>query len=122
MANTAQAKKRARQAEQHRQHNASLRSMVRTYIKKVLSTIQDGDKPKAETAYKDAVKVIDRMAGKNLLHKNKAARLKSRISAQIKKMTDGAPAPKVATKAKAKAKAKPKVAKAKAAKKSEKAK
>lgn len=105
MANTAQAKKRARQAEQHRQHNASLRSMVRTYIKKVHAAIQAGDKTKSEETFKDAVKVIDRMAGKDLLHKNKAARLKSRLSAQIKKIVDGtpaAPAPKAKSKAKAK--------------------
>ncbi len=87
MANTAQAKKRARQAEQHRQHNASLRSMVRTYMKKVYNAIAEGDKALAETTYKAAIPVIDRMAGKGLLHKNKAARHKSRLCAHIKKMS-----------------------------------
>ena len=62
MANTAQAKKRARQAENHRQHNASMRSMLRTYIKRVIKAIQTGDKTKAESEYQTAVPVIDRMA------------------------------------------------------------
>ena len=87
MANIASAKKRARQAEKHRQHNASLRSMVRTYIKKTYSAIAAGDKTLAEESFKAAVPVIDRMAGKGLLHKNKAARHKSRLTTNIKNMT-----------------------------------
>lgn len=102
MANIASAKKRARQAEKHRQHNASLRSMVRTYIKKVLSAIAAGDKKLAEESFKAAVPVIDRMASKGLIHKNKAARHKSRLSAGVKKLTEGATvAATVKTKAKA---------------------
>lgn len=88
MANTAQAKKRARQAEKHREHNASLRSMVRTFLKKVYIAVEKGDKATAETSFKAALPVIDRMASKGLLHKNKAARHKSRLSAHIKKMGD----------------------------------
>lgn len=84
MANTAQAKKRARQAEKHRQHNGSQRSMVRTYIKRVVAAIQTGNKETAQAAYNSAVPVIDRMADKGIIHKNKAARHKSRLSAQIK--------------------------------------
>lgn len=87
MANIASAKKRARQSEKHRQHNASLRSMVRTYIKKVYTALAAGDKKLADEAYRAAVPVIDRMADKGLLHKNKASRHKSRLSAQIKKLT-----------------------------------
>ncbi len=90
MANIKSAKKRARQAEKHRQHNASMRSMVRTYIKKVLSAIAIGDKKQAEEALKAAQPVIDRMANKGLIHKNKASRHKSRLSAGVKKMTEGA--------------------------------
>jgi small subunit ribosomal protein S20 len=86
LANTAQARKRARQAEKHRRHNASQRSMVRTYIKHVLSAIAEGNKPKAEQAYKAALPVIDRMARKNQLHKNTAARQKSRLNKQIRAM------------------------------------
>jgi small subunit ribosomal protein S20 len=119
LANTAQAKKRARQAEKHREHNASMRSMVRTYLKKVYAAVEAGDKSLAETSYQAAVPVIDRMADKGLLHKNKAARHKSRLSGHIKKMggttvtTVAAKAPKAAKAAKP---AKAAVAKAPAAK------
>ncbi len=61
--------------------------MTRTYIKKVVNAVQSGDKAAAETAYKQAVPVIDRMADKGILHKNKAARHKSRLNAQIKAMS-----------------------------------
>ena len=84
MANTVQAKKRARQAEKHRQHNASFRSMVRTSIKRVVAAIGEGDAAKAQAAYVAAVPVIDRMADKGIIHKNKAAWHKSRLNAQIK--------------------------------------
>ncbi len=87
MANIKSAKKRARQAEKHRRHNASMRSMVRTYIKKVATAIAAGDKKLAEESLKEAFPVIDRMANKGLLHKNKAARHKSRLTAQIRKMS-----------------------------------
>lgn len=88
MANIKSAKKRARQAEKHRRHNASLRSMVRTYIKKVVTAVAANDRKLAEESLKEAIPVIDRMAGKGLLHKNKAARHKSRLTAQIKKMSE----------------------------------
>lgn len=86
MANTVQAKKRARQNDKARRHNASLRSMVRTYIKKVVNAIDGGDKGAAQAAYTAAVPVIDRMADKGIIHKNKAARHKSRLNAHIKGM------------------------------------
>src|SRR5207237_1201581 len=86
LANTKQAKKRARQAVAHRDHNATMRSMVRSYIKKVVKAIGESKKADAETAYKEAVPVIDRMAHKGLLHRNKAARHKSRLNAHIKAM------------------------------------
>jgi small subunit ribosomal protein S20 len=84
LANTAQAKKRARQAEKHRQHNASMRSMLRTYIKRVVKAIQTGDRAKAESEYQTAVPIIDRMARKGLIHANKAARHKSRLIHHIR--------------------------------------
>jgi small subunit ribosomal protein S20 len=84
VANTAQAKKRARQAENHRQHNASLRSMMRTHIKKVVKALADGRKDDAQKLYAEAVPVIDSMARKGLIHKNKAARHKSRLNAHLK--------------------------------------
>lgn len=87
MANTPQAKKRARQNDKARVHNASLRSMVRTYLKKVIAAIEAGDAEAAKAAYIAAVPVIDRMADKGILHKNKAARHKSRLNAQVKALS-----------------------------------
>lgn len=84
MANSAGSKKRARQAETRRQHNASLRSMTRTYLKKVVTAIASGDKEAAQTAYTNAVPALDKAVGKGIFHKNKVARHKSRLSAQIK--------------------------------------
>lgn len=84
MANSPQAKKRARQAEKRRQHNASLRSTVRTSIKKVIAAIDSGNADDAKAAYAAAVPVIDRMADKGIIHKNKAARHKSRLNIQVK--------------------------------------
>ncbi len=86
MANTAQARKRARQAENHRQLNASQRSNMRTSIKKVLNTIQTGDREAAKKAYDEAVPVIDKAAGKGLIHANKAARHKSRMNRHIRSL------------------------------------
>ena len=83
MANTASARKQARQAEKRRRHNASQRSMVRTYLKNVHSAIASGDHAAAQKAFVEAVPVIDRMAGHGIIHKNKAARHKSRFSAKI---------------------------------------
>ena len=90
MANTAQAKKRAIQAERRRQHNASLRSTVRTSIKKVLAAIKTGDKANAQAAFTAALPVVDSMVNKGIIHKNKAARHKSRLSAQIKALGQAA--------------------------------
>jgi small subunit ribosomal protein S20 len=86
VANSAQARKRATQAETRRQRNASRRSMMRTYVKKVLNAITTGDKNTAQETFKTAAAILDRMAGKGLIHKNKAARHKSRLNAQIKAM------------------------------------
>ncbi len=86
MANSAQARKRARQAEKRRRHNASMRSRMRTYIKRVVSAIESGDRAGAETAYRAAVPVIDKMAGKGLIHQNKAARHKTRLNSRIRAM------------------------------------
>ena len=87
MANSPQAKKRARQAEKRRTHNASLRSLVRTNIKKVDAAISSGNAEEAQSAYASAVPVIDRMADKGIIHKNKAARHKSRLNAQVKALS-----------------------------------
>lgn len=92
MANTKQAKKRVRQAEKHRQHNASMRSMLRTYIKKVTTAISAGDQKVALASLQEATPVIDRMVNKGIIHKNKAARHKSRLTHHIKKMGEKAAA------------------------------
>ena len=84
MANTAQARKRARQAEKRRAQNASQRSMVRTYIKRVQAAVTTGDSDAASSALTAAVPVIDRMADRGIMHKNKAARHKSRLNSAIK--------------------------------------
>ena len=86
MANSAQARKRVRQAEKNRQLNTSQRSEFRTYVKRVLKAIASGDKGQAEAAYKAAVPVIDRSARKGLIHTNKAARHKSRLNQHIREM------------------------------------
>ena len=86
MANTAQARKRARQAVKQRGHNASLRSELRTAIKSVVKAVLAGNKDAAKSVYQMSVGVIDRIADKDIIHKNKAARHKSRLSAAIKAM------------------------------------
>ena len=83
MANSAQARKRVRQAERSRQLNASQRSMMRTYVKRVFSALAGGDKSAAQDALRAATPVLDKMARKGLIHKNKAARYKSRLNARI---------------------------------------
>ena len=86
MANTAQAKKRARQANKRNQNNASNRSMLRTHIKKVIKAITINDQAQAQAAYQAAVPIIDSMANKGLIHKNKAARHKRRLNAHVHAM------------------------------------
>ncbi|MHB8473204.1 MAG: 30S ribosomal protein S20 [Gammaproteobacteria bacterium] len=86
MANTAQAKKRARQAEKHRQLNTGQRTELRTSIKNVVKAIASGDQSKAKDAYQIAVPTIDHMARKGHIHKNKAARHKSRLNAHLRTM------------------------------------
>ena len=84
MANSPQARKRIRQATKRRVSNASQRSMMRTRVKQVFTAIEAGDNPAAETAFQAAVPVLDHMARKGLIHKNKAARYKSRFNSQIR--------------------------------------
>jgi small subunit ribosomal protein S20 len=84
LANIASAKKRARQAVKNRERNVAQRSMIRTTIKKVILAIETGDKTAATAAYNDMVPVLDRYADRGQLHKNKAARHKSRLNTRIK--------------------------------------
>ena len=84
MANSAGSKKRARQAEKRRGHNVSLRSMVRTYLKKTVAALDTGNKEAAQHAYVTAVSALDKSVNKGIYTKNKAARHKSRLNAKIK--------------------------------------
>ena len=86
LANTSQARKRVRQAEKHRAQNVAQRSMLRTTIKKVVKAVEAKDKTAAEAAFKEMVPVLDRHANRGLIHKNKAARHKSRLALHIKSL------------------------------------
>ena len=86
MANSAQARKRALQAEKHRQRNAGQGSALRTHIKNVVKAVARGDAEAAQAAYQKAVPVIDKSVGKGLIHKNKAARHKSRLSQHVRSL------------------------------------
>ena len=86
MANSAQARKRARQSEKRRQHNSSLRSEMRTAIKKVRKAILAGDKVAAQGVFREAQASIDSITRKGLFHANAAARYKSRLSSAVKAM------------------------------------
>ena len=84
MANSAQARKRVRQANKHRELNKAQRSALRTEMKKVIKAAQIGDKEQAGNALRAATPIIDRAAGKGLIHKNTAARYKSRLNDRVR--------------------------------------
>ncbi|MBR9869299.1 30S ribosomal protein S20 [uncultured Amphritea sp.] len=86
MANSAGSRKRARQAEKRRQNNASLRSMVRTYVKRVVAAIESGDHAAATAAFVTAQPLMDSAVTKGIFNKNQVARKKSRLNASIKKL------------------------------------
>ena len=87
MANIKSAAKRARQAEVRRRHNMALKSRMRTSIKKVIKAIRSGDASAAAQRYREAVPTIDSMVNKGLIHRNKAARHKSRLNRSIKTLS-----------------------------------
>ncbi len=84
MANSNQARKRARQLEQRRKHKMSQRSVLRSRIQKVIRALDANDKEAAQAAFKEAVPVIDRMTGRRIIHRNAAARQKSQLNTRIK--------------------------------------
>ena len=90
MANIKSAQKRARQSEVRREHNASLRSRMRTAIKRVRKAVSEGDKSSAQSALQSSTSMIDSTASKGIVHKNMASRNKSRLSAAVKAMTAAA--------------------------------
>ncbi len=87
MANSPQAKKRARQADKCRDHNMAQRTKMRTFLKKAQQAISSEDKTNAPTACAVAIKTLDMAASHSIIHHNKAARLKSRLVAKLKKLT-----------------------------------
>ena len=86
MANTKSAEKAARQAEKHRARNVALRSRMRTAVRNVTTAIAGGNKDAAAASYRMAVPVIDNLVNKQIIHRNKAARHKSRLAARIRAM------------------------------------
>lgn len=86
MANSPQARKRARQNDKRREHNNALRSKMRTSVKNVRKAIVAGEKDQAQAAFKVAVPVLDSMTGKGIIASNTAARYKSRMNTAIKSM------------------------------------
>ncbi|GHA75067.1 30S ribosomal protein S20 [Cognatilysobacter bugurensis] len=90
MANIKSAKKRAKQAVVRNARNASQRSMLRTAVKKVLKAINENDAAGAQAAFATAQPILDRFSSRGLIHKNKAARHKSRLNARIKALQTAA--------------------------------
>jgi small subunit ribosomal protein S20 len=86
VANTKSAEKAARQAEKHRARNVALRSRMRTAVRNVSTAVAGGNKEAAQVSYKQAVPVIDSLVSKQIIHRNKAARHKSRLAARIRAM------------------------------------
>lgn len=84
MPNTASAKKRLRQNEKLRRHNRTLRSRMRSQLRKVREAVEEGDSAKAQAEFRVATKRLDQAASKNLIHRNAAARSKSRLSKLVK--------------------------------------
>jgi small subunit ribosomal protein S20 len=84
VANIKSAKKRAKQTIVRNARNDSQRSMLRTAVKKVVKALDANDAASAETAFASAQPLLDRMAARGLIHRNKAARHKSRLTARIK--------------------------------------
>ncbi|HBG51253.1 30S ribosomal protein S20 [Candidatus Macondimonas diazotrophica] len=92
MANSKQARKRARQAEVARQRNISHKTRMRTSIKKVIKSVDEGDLGTAQASLTAAIPVIDSMVNKGLVHRNKAARHKSRLNKRLKALSQAATA------------------------------
>ncbi len=87
LANTSQARKRVRQAVKARTRNAAQKSNFRSSIKKVLKSLADKNKDQSNANFKEAMSIMDKLVTKGLIHKNKAARHKSRLNKHIQKLT-----------------------------------
>ena len=86
MANSAGSRKRARQSLKRNKHNSQIRAKVRTFVKKVAYAVAAGNKKEAVSGFAEMQKNVDQAVSKGLIHKNQAARKKSRLSAQIKSL------------------------------------
>ena len=91
MPNTASAKKRLRQSEARRARNRAVKSSLRTQIRKFREALQAGNVETCQTEFHVASQRLDQAAAKKIIHPNRAARLKSRMSAATKKLKAGAP-------------------------------
>jgi len=91
VANSSQARKRARQSEIRRRQNSSQRSAMRTALKKAIAAVESGDYEAATTAYNLAVPLLDRAVTHSIIHRNKAARHKSRLNTKIKALKASTP-------------------------------
>lgn len=89
MANTPSSKKRARQNEKRRVRNQAVRSRAKTYVKRARQAIESGEIEKAEEAVRVAASELDSAASKGVIHKNKAARRKSRLMKQLNQAKQG---------------------------------
>jgi small subunit ribosomal protein S20 len=89
LANTKSAEKAARQAVKHRAHNVTLRSQMRTAIRKVNDAVAKGNKDEAQSSYRAAVPIIDSLVNKSIIHRNQADRHKSRLAARVKTVSVG---------------------------------
>jgi len=87
VANIKSAEKAARQAEKHRAHNVTLRSRMRSAIRKVADAVAKGSKEEAQSSYRAAVPLIDTLVNKRIIHRNQADRHKSRLAARIKALS-----------------------------------
>ena len=83
MANIKSQIKRNRQNELARQRNKAERSSLKTYVKRFISTVESGDKDAAQSAYQETAQAFDKAASKGIIHKNKAANTKSRLSRKL---------------------------------------
>ncbi len=86
MANSAQSRKRARQEISRRSANMALASRYRTFVKNVVKWIEQGERERALQSFREAAPVIDSAVSRGLIHRNKAARQKSRLNARIKSL------------------------------------
>jgi small subunit ribosomal protein S20 len=87
LANSKSAEKRIRVAERRRGRNQPYRTAAKTYVRKAKSTIAGGEQAESTEEVREAIAMLDRVAGKGIIHKNNAARRKSRLMARLNGLT-----------------------------------